>query len=967
MRTFSFLPLLGTLAALPLFGCGGGGTGTDPGPDAASEAPATAPDVEAARVAAAATGAAIRGRLEIASAGRRAVVQEIEPNDTAGQVQPLGLLEPGKRLGVYGRITPRAGEADPDGYLVHADTRMRLRARLTHATTGSTDFDLLAFDPVALRYVDSSRTAESPEELTLTFRGDLHLVVRARRGAGAYTLVVEGLPFTSVEDEEPNDALSRGTYVGALALGDLVTAPDMSLRPGDDDQDSFKLSVPNDIALFVQCHANRERPGGLVVRVLDITQGARNARPLAEFGPHFAPTGTVAVPAGTLVAVEVKALAAVEGYRILFRADAPANPASVARLPARAPASAAQEGSALDLEAGVRAYGVVGGDGEVAAGEVIVTPAPGASFAALRTRLETQGFRFVSRMPDGPALFRRDLAGGLSTADAARSTLSLAATASAATGVRGAEPNALCRASVVPNDPRYAEQWALSMIHADRAWDSSKGSASQVLAIVDTGMTNHPDLAGRWVPGYDFVSDAGSAGDGDGIDPDPTDLSFQTWHGTVVASIAGGASQNGAGVAGVTWNTKLMPVRVLGRAGTGSYYDVMQGCAYAAGLPNASGRTPAVPARVVNMSLGGGYRSQAFQDLILSMRARGVLVVAAAGNEGDDTPSYPAGFDGVLAVGAVQRDRTLPIYSNFGSWVDLVAPGGGEGGGVLSAGWPNGTGAAPGYVAFSGTSMAAPHVAGVAALALALKPGLTPADLESLLTRTTADLGAPGFDTTFAHGLLDAHAVVRDVAGLRGPRLDFDPGLVDLSWSDSSAVVKVRNGGTSRLRIAALEVVEGASWLSAQAFGGGDATRDRDEIRVVARRAGLAPGAYLGRIRVRCNDPEVRELSVLLEVLDGTPEAPLAAEILVVVKDPAGRTVAKKLSRGPADRAFSFDGLPAGDFRLFAGTDLDKDGLYGEELAAAPLAIQVTRNQVRTDVALKVGLPPRRGTATFRP
>ena len=273
-----------------------------------------------------------------------------------------------------------------------------------------------------------------------------------------------------------------------------------------------------------------------------------------------------------------------------------------------------------------------------------------------------------------------------------------------------------------PNDSDYtARQWTLQApptviggANLPLAWQRTTGANTVVVAVVDTGIRpGHPDLTGRLLPGYDFISgDAFAAmnypanwlaGDGNGRDADATDPGdyrddallamlpanhgLQTgpssWHGTHVAGTIGAASNNAAGVAGVDWNARILPVRVLGRAG-GTMSDIIDGIAWAAGLsvPNVPSNT--TPARVINLSLGGsGVCSAAFQDVIDRVRAAGGIVVAAAGNDAALSVSQPANCNGVIAVTAHVRDGDNASYANVGTQVALSAPGGGCGANAL--------------------------------------------------------------------------------------------------------------------------------------------------------------------------------------------------------------------------------------------------------------------------------------------
>src|SRR6202162_594105 len=218
--------------------------------------------------------------------------------------------------------------------------------------------------------------------------------------------------------------------------------------------------------------------------------------------------------------------------------------------------------------------------------------------------------------------------------------------------VQYADPVRRMQAQRVPNDPRFGSQWALTDpvggINAPAAWDLQIGSAGMTVAVIDTGITQHPELAGRVLPGYDFISDPGSANDGNGRDNDPSDPGDDTgdnecgpgvpgepssWHGTFVSGLIAANTDNGVGIAGVNWNAKILPVRVLGRCG-GTFDDIVAGILWAVGAPVAGAPLNPNPARVINLSLGGQSSCpQAMQDAINVALAQGVVVAIAAGND----------------------------------------------------------------------------------------------------------------------------------------------------------------------------------------------------------------------------------------------------------------------------------------------------------------------------------------------
>ncbi len=254
------------------------------------------------------------------------------------------------------------------------------------------------------------------------------------------------------------------------------------------------------------------------------------------------------------------------------------------------------------------------------------------------------------------------------------------------------EPNYIYRTSVAPNDPLYSKQWHLLNIHAEQAWEENRGQGVTV-AVIDTGVTKVPDLANtEFVKGYDFVNDRVAADDDNG-------------HGTHVAGTVAQSTNNNYGVAGIAYEAKIMPLKVLSGSGGGTISDIAEAIRFAADNQ----------ADVINLSLGGGGESQVMKDAIDYAYRKGVVIIAAAGNENTNSASYPARYAHVIGVAASDAQGERAEFSNYGAGVDIAAPGGGHGSKI----WqetidPDSN--TPIISGFQGTSMAAPHVAGVAAL-----------------------------------------------------------------------------------------------------------------------------------------------------------------------------------------------------------------------------------------------------------
>ncbi|MGW6548369.1 S8 family peptidase [Streptomyces massasporeus] len=342
--------------------------------------------------------------------------------------------------------------------------------------------------------------------------------------------------------------------------------------------------------------------------------------------------------------------------------------------------------------------------------------------------------------------------------------------------------------AVTPNDTEYSKQWDLfestAGMNVPGAWDTTTGSGVTV-AVIDTGYVAHSDLAANIVGGYDFISDTAVSVDGNGRDSNPADpgdwyndnecgqgipASTSSWHGTHVAGTIAAATNNGKGVAGVAHGAKISPVRVLGKCG-GYDSDIIDAITWASG-----GTVSGVPAntnvaKVINMSLGGGGAcSTATQSAINGAVNRGTSVVVAAGNENQNVSNAsPANCNNVITVAATNRAGSRASYSNYGSLVDIAAPGGetrtSTANGILSTlNSGTKTPSSENYAYYQGTSMATPHVAGLAALMKSANSALTPAQIESAIKANARAL--PGTCSGgCGAGLADAAKTVAAVKG----------------------------------------------------------------------------------------------------------------------------------------------------------------------------------------------------------
>ena len=327
-------------------------------------------------------------------------------------------------------------------------------------------------------------------------------------------------------------------------------------------------------------------------------------------------------------------------------------------------------------------------------------------------------------------------------------TLALVDTLNARPDVEYAEPNYIKTILKTPNDELYPYQWHYEAMNLPAAWDISDGTDEEVtVAVVDSGSVAHPDMQGVWLGGYDFISNPEDSGDGDGYDADPTDLGEASfYHGTHVAGTIAAKTNNGSGVAGVSWGARVLSVRVLGVTGAGTLSDTVNGILWAAGESVSGVPINPNPAQVINLSLGGEAPcSQLEQNALNTVRAKGITVVVAAGNSDVNANTFsPASCSGVITVGATGPKGKRAPYSNYGTKVDLMAPGGDAsqtlnlGGqevpaGVFSTLKDDEDNFSFGF--YQGTSMAAPHVSGLVALLLSQEPELGP---DAILARLQA-------------------------------------------------------------------------------------------------------------------------------------------------------------------------------------------------------------------------------------
>lgn len=564
-----------------------------------------------------------------------------------------------------------------------------------------------------------------------------------------------------------------------------------------------------------------------------------------------------------------------------------------------------------------------------------------------------------------------------------------------------AEPNYLRRALQVPNDEFYGEQWNMPQIGLETAWDTTQGQRLDgqdvIVAVIDNGIDlRHSDLAGRVVPGYDFVSDPLRSGDGDGLDDDPSDPgtpltpNAHVYHGTHVAGILAAASNNSVGVAGVSWHAKIMPLRVLGNGGLGESEDLAEALRYAAGLPNKSGQLPERKADIVNMSLGDPSFSRVELDAIKAARDAGVILVAASGNSSKNRVEYPAAHVGVIGVGATDFLKQRSSFSNYGAELDVMAPGGSsqdlnnddKADGILSLDMKfEGRQVLSAYSYQAGTSMASPHVAGVLALMKAVYPSLTPQIVDDLMNngQLTQDLDATGKDFLTGWGMIDAVKAVnkaKDLANggplpLQPVQLNVTPTALILSNSEPTTL-SIRNiGGQDP------EVTLSASqpWISMQPAANN--LKGVGDYQLTLDTDALSDGVYHALVRAVADTG----VSATIDVYAQVGEANLTGQLTqhYVILQSADNSQNQQTIKADAQGNFTFSDVKPGRYRLIAGSDIDLDdnlcrkgetcGLYpdadepliqvvDQAIRGVEILVSVQTNNPSTSPIIATSIPP---------
>ncbi|MFT3735142.1 MAG: S8 family serine peptidase [Rhodocyclaceae bacterium] len=564
------------------------------------------------------------------------------------------------------------------------------------------------------------------------------------------------------------------------------------------------------------------------------------------------------------------------------------------------------------------------------------------------------------------------------------------------------EPNYVMeQLSYQPSDPSYTPQrWHYEQINQPSAIDrialAAPASQRPIVAVIDSGLvTDHPDFTGQQVSGYSFINGSAVAG---GNDPS-TKSDSPAWHGTHVAGTIAAADNNAVFGASVAPYALIMPLRVFqpSVAYTTSY-DVSQAILYAAGLANVSNSLPVRKADVINMSLGGsGTCPSIYADVIAQARAQNVIVVAAAGNSARNDQGNavavgtPANCDGVIAVGAVDANKQLTYYSQSGTRLSLVAPGGDGRVSTTGTGYPdnvystlgafNSAGVrVPSFGGMMGTSMASPHVAGVMALMRYANPAITPDQIDTriALGLLTDDLGAMGRDDSTGYGLINARKAVDEALALASGSSTAPSGIVvaspagiDFGSLATNANLKLKLTAASSETVVSLTPSLAAVSVAAASI---DPVTKLGDYTVTVDRSSLPVGTSYPVITVLTS---TRSFTVQLAITKfSTSTASTSASfgrLWIVARNASNGAVLKTISVNPAGGKYvwSMSGLPAGDITLLAGTDNNFNGYFcdpGEACGQYPGAGSfISVSSDKTGLDFPVGLTATTGSSGLIP
>jgi len=824
------------------------------------------------------------------------------------------------------------GDADEDGRVTDTDAVLAFRRGANLASPCK----VLTCD------ADGSGTVTESDALAILRKASgLTIVERCGRGSVTGRVLIDGTGTAETREYEPNDLGRLANRIGRVSPGTTRTVTG-HIDPSTDPFDGYVVLVDTPVTLDLRLRFRDDADADLLITDLMAVdaltcESTAAGREACEVDVDPA-DDTRAVHLAVAPSADSRATA----YELTIRvaATAPGVPGLAAGVGAAAPRAIAP-----------RIY--TEHEADFVPGEMIVQPATARATAppTAPTPPGTHRALAAAGIADiwQPALVAPSGAALCVHVDAIRSrpvdpkraygalrrqTRAAVARLNRDPAVAWAQPNYIARAARMPNDPMFGQQWHYRTLGLEDAWDLTIGDDEVIVAVVDTGIrSDHPDIAGRLVPGYDFITDRRRANDGDGLDPDPFDpgdlpgSSLEgSFHGTHVTGTIAALTDNASGVAGVTWRTRAMPLRVLG-VGGGSTFDIAEAIRFAAGLENISGRLPDATAAVINLSLVAFGDDPLMRAAVDAATGAGALVIAAAGNTASDVAVSPALYENTLAVTASDALGAPARYAAFGAAVDLIAPGGDTGvdlngddetDGILSTVLPG----SRDFQRFQGTSMAAAHVSGIAALVLARAGPIGPGALRTALLATADDRGAPGRDDRYGFGLVDPGAAIRFAAGLTAPTiptLAFDSDALSFGTTQTTLDLHARNagGGTLTLETPTVSTTSGLDWLRARL------APDPTLISVSADRRQLVPGTYTGQVVVPSSGG-TQILPITMQV-GPRPEVDVGPVTVTLLAPGNDTTVTDVVTTFADDYAYRLDDVPGGPYNLRANTDRDRD------------------------------------------
>jgi serine protease len=552
--------------------------------------------------------------------------------------------------------------------------------------------------------------------------------------------------------------------------------------------------------------------------------------------------------------------------------------------------------------------------------------------------------------------------------------------------VEFAQPNYIYKPLADPNDDFYSLQWHYPLIKLDKVWNEDpvqlQNLSTVTVAVIDTGIArsngtksgaNHPDY-GNIVDEYDFISSSAMSLDGGGIDSDATDPGddptgqFSSFHGTHVIGTIGALTNNSTGVAGVAGRAdkgnsiNIMPIRVLGNGG-GTSNDIAQAIRYAAGLSNDSGTFPTKAAEIINMSLGTTANDPLIESAVSAAYSggSGSLIIAAAGNAGTTTPFYPAAYPKVISVSAVDIGAEIAPYSNRGSTIDIAAPGGSFSfdlnfdtyvDGVLSTFVEF---ISPSnydldlYAFYQGTSMAAPHVSGLAALLKAT--GLSASQIRNNIESNAIDLGATGKDNLYGNGLINTYKSIKvALSEVESPILFPFPKIFKLEGNNPSDSFTLKNiGGGSPINISSISKKNSSTWLTVNpTLGSADSAIGLQvdiDINTTSFPSITDGDTYTEMLTIQ-SDAEDESVFVLYNK-NGFTTASDIGLVYVVALDPSTGEILEVDTTSVIDTyEYSLSNVSSGDYIIGASTDRDGDLLIFEPEDA--IGFYISLDQVET-------------------